>query len=145
MRPHRPVLLLLALVLLAAPPALAQWTGTGDAALVLADTLTVFRAETGEEPLRVLVKDEILVAQGSGRSFSSSSGRVKVEIVVQDGKRLRPLKGWVALGPELFRFTFPCRCAQGCWPFEESGRDVRWNRCVQEAALAATLAAAPAP
>lgn len=145
MRAHRPAILLVFL-LLATSPASAQWSGSGEAVLVVSDTFSVFRAETGEEVVHLLVKDEILVAQGSGRRFPEAGARVKVEYVVRDGKRSRTARGWIALGPELLRFSFPCRCAQGCWPFEEEGRDLRWNRCVQEAAAAATLAAtAPEP
>ena len=142
MRPFRPALVLV-LTFLAAPPAGAQWTGNGEAALVLAETVTVFRAETGNDPLHVLVKDEIVVATGPGRRFPASASRARVEIVVHDGKRARAVRGWVASGPDLLRFTFPCRCAQGCWPFESAGREARWNSCVQEAA--ALAAASPAP
>ena len=145
MRPCRPALLL-ALAGLVAMPAPAQWSGSGDAALVVADTLTVFRSNKGDEVLHVLVKDEILVAHGSDRKLKESNGRFRVEVVVRDGKRLRAATGWVPLGEDLLLFTFSCRCAQGCWPLEEAGRGVRWNQCVQEAAVeAARNAAATAP
>lgn len=143
MRSHWPALLL-AVACLADVPARAQWTAYGQAALVTTDTLPVFRSEAGEDVLHVLVKDEILVPQGSGRKLSGPAGRAKVEVLVRDGKRTRAVRGWVALGPELLRFAYPCRCAQGCWPYAEEERSLAWNRCVQEAAAAAAMAASTA-
>ncbi len=144
MSPSRP-LLLLALAGLTALPAPAQWRGSGDAALVLAESAVVFDSEKGDETIHLLVKDEIVVAQGAGRKLRESGGRARVELVLRDGKRLRAVTGWVSLESGFLRFSYPCRCAQGCWPFEDGGRDVRWNSCVQEAAIEAVRSAAAAP
>jgi hypothetical protein len=144
MSPSRPFLLL-ALAGLAALPALAQWSGSGDAALVLAESVVVFRSEKGDEPLHLLVKDEIVVAHGTGRRFRESGGRARVELVLRDGKRLRAVTGWVSRESGFLRFSYPCGCAQGCWPFEDGGREIRWNSCVQEAAIEAVRSSAAAP
>lgn len=144
MSPSRPFLLL-ALAGLTALPALGQWSGSGDAALVLAESAVVFKSEKGDEALHLLVKDEIVVAHGTGRKLRESGGRARVELVLRDGKRLRAATGWVALESGFLRFSYPCRCAQGCWPFEDGERDTRWNSCVQEAAIEAVRSAAAAP
>lgn len=144
MRPSRPFLLL-ALAGLTALPALGQWSGSGDAALVLAESAVVFKSEKGDETLHLLVKDEIVVAHGTGRKLRDSGGRARVELVLRDGKRLRAATGWVDLENGFLRFSYLCRCAQGCWPFEDGGRDTRWNPCVQEAAVEAVRSAVEAP
>lgn len=137
------------LSLLTGNVASAQWSGNGDGAIVTSEMVPVFAAPTGDKTVGLLVKgDGFAAAPDGGRKFRSEAGRIRIEFVRQDGKRRRAQTGWVDEPAVAQRFAFACSCAQACWPFVETGRDVAFNNCFQEAMVrteAVAAATAPVP
>lgn len=140
-------LLLSLLAFLPGDSAHAQWSGNGDGAIVTSEMVPVFEAATGDKTVGLLVKgDGFAAGPDAGRKFRSEGGRIRIEFVKQDGKRRRTQTGWVDEPAVAQRFAFACSCAQACWPFVETGRDVAFNTCFQEAMVRTeAVAAATAP
>jgi hypothetical protein len=123
-----------------APEACAQWNSTGEGAVVIAESVTVYSHSKGGDVSGVFVRNELIAADGPGKKFKDQDGRYKVTALYKDGKKKKVLSGWVDPSGLSPAFQFPCSCAQGCWPFDENSSELKWNRCFVQAAL---LAAPP--
>lgn len=149
---------LLALALLVAPPATAQWDGPvsgqrkGEGALVIRDGAPGYAKKTGSEVTRSFARGEAVA--GFHKEFLATTyelfeeeGRVRV-LFPKPGSALM-LDAWMDPA-DLSAFVYDC-CDEECIPVKASFKRAEWNPCFREAMerararLGEPRAAAPPP
>jgi hypothetical protein len=136
--------LVLAAMLVAGAPAVADTQGRGEGGIVIADNVPIYKSSDGDRVMGTCVRGDIVAAMSSILArdfvFSEKNGRVQVTFFPNAEQTGLPWTGWID-PKQLSKFSYDCSCSadKGCMPTRTRGlrgkitMDSEWNTCFQEA------------